>query len=181
MRKADKRTLGVLAAVAVAAILAGLIAYYEKPGERQEPLLTGEAKATRAAMARIEAESGGTVRPPEIQAAPRTAEAPAAVDKPAQDTVPSPPDGYSFVSYHGEMRRARIPAGAEAGDEQSSPGPDWLNTAASIETIVDQASAAGRDWSFGWVRAARDAGPNDVAASPGEFGATALGLSLIHI
>ena len=177
MRKVDKRNIGVLAAVAVAAILAGLIAYYEKPGKRQDALPTGEAMATRAAMARIEAESGGTVREPEIQAAPRPAEAPAAVDRSAQDAVPSPPEGYSFVSYHGEMTRARIPAGAEAGDERSSPGPDWLNTAASIETIVDQASAAGRDWSFGWVRAARDAGPNDVAASLEEFGATALGTS----
>ncbi|MCY3774489.1 MAG: S8 family serine peptidase, partial [Candidatus Aminicenantes bacterium] len=162
---------------AVAAILAGLVAYYEKPGDRQEVLPTGEAVATRAAMARIEAESGGTVREPEIQAAPRTAEPPAAVQRPVEDTVPSPPDGYSFVSYHGEMPRARISAGAEAGDEGSSPVPDWLNTAVSIETIVDQASAAGRDWSFGWVRAARDAGPDGVAASLGELGATALGSS----
>ncbi len=172
-----KRSIRALAAVAVAAILAGLIAYYQKPGERQEALLTGEAAATRTAMARIEAESGGTVRPPEIQAAPRTSESPAAVEESAEDTVPSPPEGYSFVSYQGEMPRARISAGAEAGDERSSPGPDWLNSAASIETIVDQASAAGRDWSFGWVRAARDAGPNDVAASLERYGATALGSS----
>ncbi len=177
MRKADKRTIGVLAAVAVAAILAGLVPYTRKPVERQEASLTGKAMATRAVMARIEAESRGIVREPGIQAAPRMAEAPAAAERPAEDTVPSPPEGYSFVSYHGNMPRARITAGAETGDERSGPVPDWLNTAASIETIVDQATAAGRDWSFGWVRAARDAQPNGVAASLGEFGATALGSS----
>ena len=177
MRKADKRIIGVLVAMAVGAILAGLIVYYEEPGEPQEALPAGEALATRAAMARIEAESGGTVREPGIQAAPRTADAAAAVKRTGEETSPSPPEGYSFVSYHGEMPRARIPAGAVAGDERSSPGPDWLNTARSIETIVGQASAAGRDWSFGWVRAARDAQPNDVAASLGQFGATALGSS----
>ena len=177
MRRADKRTMGVLAAVAVTAILAGLIPYSKKPVERKEASLTGEAMATRAAMARIEAESRGSSREPEIQAAPRMAEAPAAVQEPTEDTVPSPPEGYSFVSYHGEMPRARISGGAEAGDERSGPRPDWLNTAASIETIVDQASAAGRDWSFGWVRAARGAEPNDLAASLGELGATALGSS----
>ena len=163
--------------LAVAAGLTGLIAYYMTPGEEPEPELTGEAMATRAAMARIEAESGGTVPELEIQAAPRTAETPPAVERSAEGTVPSPPDGYSFVSYHGEMPRARIAVDADTGDERPSPGPDWMDASLSIETLVDQATAAGRDWSFGWVRLAGDAMPSDVTGSLSEFGATALGSS----
>ena len=177
MGTAKKRFIQVLVTLAAVAVLAGLIAYYEKPGEEQEPVLTGEAMATRAAMARIEAESGGTVRELEIQAAPRTAAAPPAVEKSAEDTIPSPPDGHSFVSYHGEMPRARIVGEVDTEDEPSRPGPDWLDPATSIEALVDQASAAGRDWSFGWVRLAGDATPGEVAESLSDFGATVLGTS----
>ncbi len=177
MPKARKKTIRVLAASALAAGMAGLIAYYAAPGEEQDPALTGEAQAIQAAMARIEAESRGGVQGPEIQAAPRTAEAPPAVEESAEDAVPSPPDGYSFVSYHGEMPRARIAVDADTGDERPSPGPAWMDASMSIQALVDQATAAGRDWSFGWVRLADDAIPSDVTGSLAEFGATALGSS----
>ena len=177
MRETRRKTIRVLVPVAVVTGLAGLIAYYAAPGEKQQPALTGEAGAIRAAMARIEAESRGAVQEPQIQAAPRTVEALPAAEGSVEDTVPSPPDGYSFVSYHGEMRRARIAVEIDTGDELSRPGPDWLGTDDSIAALAAQAAAAGRDWSFGWIRLAEDARPNDVVGPLSDLGATALGSS----
>ena len=177
MQESERKSIPVLLAVAVATGLAGLIAYYAGPGEKQQPALTGEAGATRVAMARIEAESRGAVQEPQIQAPPRTIETLRAAERSVEDTVPSPPDGYSFVSYHGEMPRARIAVEIDTGDEPSRPGPDWLGVADSIDALVAQAAAAGRDWSFGWVRLAEDAKPNDVAGPLADLGATALGSS----
>ncbi len=177
MRTANKRTIRVLAPLAVAAGLSGLIAYYMAPGEEQKPALAGEAMATRAAIARIEAESRGIVREPQIQAPPRTAETPPLLDRSVEETPPSPPDGYSFVSYHGEMPRARIAGEVDIEDEPSRPGPDWLDPATSIEALAAQAADAGRDWSFGWIRLAGDAKPEDVAGPLSDLGATAHGSS----
>ena len=177
MPNATKKTIRVLVAPALAAGLAGLIAYYAVPGEEQDPARPGEAGAIQAGMARIEAESRGGVQEPEIQAAPRTAEAAPSIEASAKDAVLSPPDGYSFVSYHGEMPRARIAVDADTGGDRSSPGPDWMDASRSVEALADQATAAGRGWSFGWVRLAGDAIPGDVAGSLAEFGATALGSS----
>ena len=163
--------------VAVVTGLAGLIAYYAAPGEKQQPALTGEAGAIRAGIARIEAESRGAVQEPQIQAPPRTVEALPAAEGSVEDTLPSPPDGYSFVSYHGEMPRARIAVEIDTGDELSRPGPDWLGADDSIDALAAQAAAAGRDWSFGWIRLAEDARSNDVVGPLSDFGATALGSS----
>ena len=133
--------------------------------------------AIRAAMARIEAESRGAIQEPQIQAAPRTVNTLPAAERSVDDTVPSLPDGYSFVSFHGEMSRARITGETDAKDDPGRPDPDWLDTSTSIETLVAQASVAGRDWSFGWVRLAGDARASDLAGPLAEFDATALGSS----
>ena len=177
MQKAKQEPIRVPVALAIVGVMVGLIAYYAPSGEEKEPSLTGETMVTRAAMARIEAESRGFVQEPPIQAAPGTAETPLSVKRSVEDTVPSPPDGYSFVSYHGEMPRVRIAGGVDAGDSPSRPGPDWLDAATSIEALADQASSAGRDWSFGWIRLAGDAKASDLAGPLAEFGATAIGSS----
>ena len=148
-----------------------MVAYFASPGEEQEPTLTG------AAMARIAAESRGLLHEPPIRAAPRSAETLPFVDRSVEDTVPSPPDGYSFVSYHGEMPRARITGETDGRDDPERPDSDWLDTSTSIETLVAQASSAGRDWSFGWVRLAGDSRAGDLVGPLAEFGATALGSS----
>ena len=118
---------------------------------------------TDAAVARIAAESRGTLREPSIEAAPRSSETPSAVDRTARASRPSPPDGYSFVSYHGQMPQARIEDEIGAGDEHPGTDLDWLGSSTSIETLVAHAAEAGRDWSFGWIRLAEDADPNDLA------------------
>ena len=91
--------------------------------------------------------------------------------------VPSPPDGYSFVSYHGEMPRARNAIEFDTGDEPSRPRPDWLGADDSIDSLVAQAAAGGPDWSFGWTRLVEDARPKEVAGSLTDLGATAIGSS----
>ena len=157
--------------------LVGLITYYAAPGENIKPALTGEARALRSAMARIEAESQGTLQISPIQAAPRTPESPLAVQRSVEDAVPAPPDGYSFVSFHGEMPRARIAIEIDTGDELVRPGPDWLGAADSINALAAQAVAAGRDWSFGWIRLAEGARLKDVAGALADLEATPLGSS----
>ena len=132
---------------------------------------------TRAATARIAAEGRGDVHEPPIQAAPRSSEKRHAGDSREEDAVPAPPDGYSFVSYHGEMSRAGIEGEVDSGDEPWGPNPDWLDSTTSIERLADQASAAGRDWTFGWVRLAGDARVDDLAPSLPDLGAAILGSS----
>ena len=70
MRTAEKRRIRVLMLLAIAAGLAGLVAYYASPGkkasprEEARPTPTGESMMTNAAIARIAAESRGNLREP---------------------------------------------------------------------------------------------------------------------
>ena len=188
MRTVERRRIRVFMSLAIAAGLTGLVAYYTSPGEKASPAEearpnpTEKPMMTNAAIARIAAESRGTLREPPIQAAPRSPETPAVVDGPVGDARPSPPDGYSFVSYHGEMPRARIEGEIDAGGERSDTNFDWLELTTSIEMLVTQAVVAGRDWSFGWIRLAEDARPNDLARSLQGSGAEIVGYAgrLLH-
>ena len=130
---------------------------------------------TDAAIARIAAESRGTLREPPIEAAPRSSETAAGGDWTGRESRPSPPDGYSFVSYHGEMPRARIEGEDSVEGERFGTDLDWLGATTSIETLVTQAAAAGRGWSFGWIRLAKDAKPNDLVRSLQGSGAQIVG------
>ena len=182
MPKPQWMFLRVPVSLAVAAVfVAAPIAYYMTRGEERELALTGGDSAVRATMARTEAERWGAVDETKIQAAPRTAEPLTAAEESAEATAPSPPDGYSFVSYYGEMPRVRIAGGTEMGDGPARAVPDWMDPATSIDALVNQASGAGRDWSLGWIRLAEDAKPNDVAEPLSEFGATVLGSSGNHL
>ena len=130
---------------------------------------------TDAAVARIAAESRGTLREPAIEAAPRSSEAASAADRTSRASRPSPPGGYSFVSHHGRMPRARIEDEYGAGDERPGADLDWLESSTSIETLAAHAAEAGRDWSFGWIRLAEDADPNDLERSLQGSGAEIVG------
>ena len=169
--------------LAIAAGLAGLVAYYASPGkkaspgEEARPTPTGESMMTNAVIARIAAESRGTLREPAIQAAPRSSGAPPAAKRTVRDSRPSPPDGYSFVSYHGEMPRGRVEGEVDAGGEGFGPDLDWLGSTTSIEMLVTQAVADGRDWSFGWIRLAEGARPNDLERALQGSGAEIIGSS----
>ena len=183
MRTAARKHTRVLMLLAIAAGLAGLVAYYASPGkkaspgEEARPTPTGESMMTNAVIARIAAESRGTLREPAIQAAPRSSGAPPAAKRTVRDSRPSPPDGYSFVSYHGEMPRGRVEGEVDAGGEGFGPDLNWLGSTTSIEMLVTQAVADGRDWSFGWIRLAEGARPNDLARALQGSGAEIIGSS----
>ncbi len=105
--------------------------------------------AITAALAQIAEQSTGTAREPRIQAPPMALPAPAS--DPAQMPDASPPAGYAFSAFHGEMAKAPMPA----SDYQMEPNPTdvypWLAAGDAITALAEQASAAGRAWTFGWV------------------------------
>lgn len=73
------------------------------------------------------------------------------------------------------MPRARIEDEYGAGDERPGADLDWLESSTSIETLAARAAEAGRDWSFGWIRLAEDADPNDLERSLQGSGAEIVG------
>ena len=177
MHTAEGRSIRVLMSLGITAGLAGFVAYYPTTslGQEARPNPTVKSIMTDTAIARIAAESRGTLREPPIEAAPRFSETLAGGDRTGRESRPSPPNGYSFVSYHGEMLRARIEGEGAVGEERLGTDLDWLGSTTSIETLAAHAAAAGRDWSFGWIRLAEDADPNDFARSLQGSGAQIVG------
>ena len=177
MHTAEGRSIRVLMSLGITAGLAGFVAYYPTTslGQETRPNPTVKSIMTDAAIARIAAESRGIIREPPIEAAPRFSETLAGGDRTGRESRPSPPNGYSFVSYHGEMLRARIEGEGAVGEERLGTDLDWLGSTTSIETLAAHAAAAGRDWSFGWIRLAEDADPNDFARSLQGSGAQIVG------
>ncbi len=166
MRIAFRSSLTTLGVLCVMAGSPDRVTSETSPGEGRKKARLAPAQAsrmTRAAAARISEESRGAVREPAIEAAPRSSAASSVSEQSVQDSSPSPPAGYSFVSYHGEMPRERLQGEVAAGGESPLADLDWLGTETSIERLSAQAAAAGRDWSFGWIRLAGDATANDLA------------------
>ena len=180
MRTAFRSSLTTLGVLCVMAGSADLATSETSPGEgREKARLTQEraSSMTRAAAARISDESRGGVREPAVEAAPRSSATSSVSEQAVQDSSPSPPAGYSFVSYHGEMPRERLQGEVAAGGQRPLMGLDWLGTETSIERLSAQAAAAGRDWSFGWIRLAGDATANDLAQALEGAGARIVGSS----
>ena len=76
---------------------------------------------------------------------------------------PTPPAGYAFVSRH-EVGRG--PMTASDVDRASSPPPPWMLTGeADLLAQAELAAEQGRDWTFGWVKLAEDAGPGELRAA----------------
>ena len=110
-RRNHRLTLGLAAGATGVAALALLLV----PSPSGEGGATGERaddeRVVSAALARIEAESRGAAAPPAIRAAPRSAGNALPAEPPAE-RGPTPPEGYSFVTDHGEMARERLRPGA---------------------------------------------------------------------
>ena len=180
MRTALGSGLTILGVLCLIAGSAGVATSETSPGEgREKARLTQERASgmTRAAAARISEESRGALREPAVEAAPRSSATAAVSEQTVQDSSPSPPAGYSFVSYQGEMLRERIEGDVGTGPERPPLNLDWLGTETSIEMLSDQAAAAGRDWSFGWLRLAGEATVNDLAQALQGTGARIVGSS----
>ena len=180
MRAAFRNSFIALGVLYLIAGSAGVATSETSPGEgRDESRLTRERASgmTRAGAARISEESRGVLRQPAVEAAPRSSAASAASQQTGFDPAPSAPAGYSFVSYQGEMPREQIEGDAGAGPERRPMDLDWLGTETSIERLSAQAAAAGRDWSFGWIRLAGEATANDLAQALQGTGARIIGSS----
>ena len=180
MRTANGRSLTILGVVCVIAGSADFATSDTSPRAGQEEArLTParESAMTRAAAARISEESRGVLREPPVEAAPRSSATPAVSDQAVRDSPPAPPDGYSFVSYQGEMLRERLEGAVDAGGEHPGLDLDWLGSQTSIKRLAAHAAAAGRDWSFGWIRLAEDATVNDLTRALQVTGARIVGSS----
>ena len=109
-----------------------------------------ERAALAELVAQVAADGGSRSDPPPVQAAPRRfPNGPAG--RRAETSSPSPPDGYAFVTHHGEIRTHRFersPVAVDGADD----GLDWLDAVDSVQRLVAQAETANRDWSFGWIR-----------------------------
>ena len=186
--QARRRRIGVCAAVGLfvgAVVYAYLVWLADSPVQPAKPAQQAvlDAEIARdAAIARIDAESNGVLSvavssPPRSAEAQRGTSPDAAYDSATEELAPSPPEGYSFVTVDGEMATTPMPESDTSPRESIDDGLDWLDEPDAVSTLVRQAAAAGRDWSFGWVRAAHDAGPEASRAALEEFGVEVLGAS----
>ena len=81
--------------------------------------------------------------PPNVAAQPQTA-----ADRPGASAALAP-EGYTLGNYRGRMQRA-----ASSGDAVPPPvqNPAWLDPAVAYAALVDQATRAGRDYTFAVLR-----------------------------
>ena len=171
------KILGILCLIAGSPDAANAETAPREGGEKARLTRERSSVMTRAAAARISGESRGVLPGPAIEAAPRSSATASVSEQGGLDPTPSPPAGYSFVSYRGEMTAERIDGGVGSGGERPLPDLDWLGTETSIQRLSAQAAAAGRDWSFGWIRLAADTTANDLARALEETGARIVGSS----
>ncbi|MCY4058799.1 MAG: hypothetical protein OXG44_12430, partial [Gammaproteobacteria bacterium] len=116
-----------------------------------------------AAVAQIAAESQGRSLDPTIEAAPLVSQTPVDFEALAAKRPTRPPEGYSFVGFHGEMPKERIDHPDAREPETVDDAFDWLGSPNAVDALVAQAVDAGRDWTFGWIRLADDARPAELA------------------
>ncbi len=147
------------------ACLVGVAAYVFLARDSAEVANPGpEQQVIDATVSRIAAQSRGVSPEPVVQAMPQSSQAEGIVGVRESQAPPSPPDGYSFVVFDGEMPTAPI-------DDPVIPGRpraeilDWLSAPTAIQVLVNRSVAAGRPWSFGWIRLAANANLDDLAAS----------------
>ena len=138
------------------------------------PPKTSSERIIAAAASRIAEESRRALPLPAVVAAPLPLRdtGPLAANGNESSTVP---EGYSPTGFKGEMAKARIQDGRGGGGRPADEGPDWLGSPTSVETLVAQAAAGGRGWSFGWIHLAGDATRADLARSLDGTGAEIIG------
>ena len=92
----------------------------------------------------------------------------------APTSVPVPPDGYSLVTFAGEMP-LRSDNEIESSTDPAPRHPDWLDSTESVSVLAHQAALAGREWTFGWLPLAPGESPSEVARTLAPLGAEVLG------
>ena len=113
--------------------------------------------AREAAIARIAVESK-MIDAPGAQGVSATvvrAEAPPGFQPaPSVAHEATPPEGYAFVSTHEINRAPMSDDGIDHAGLATAP-PAWMDV--GHLALADQAAAAGRDWTFGWLKLAQGA------------------------
>ena len=167
--------------VPVLAIAVWLASTSNKAARQQAPEEAEESKTARAeaeralveaALARIAAESAGTAPEIRIEAPPNLPAAPTSAPP-----RPTPPSGYSFTTFHGEMARGRMAEQDYEADADPIQEHEWLEDAGAVAALAAQAAAAGRDWTFGWVGVAPGSDRAALTQRLARLGATVLGRS----
>ena len=180
--RAKGRRIGILAALGCLAVVIGYAGFALLTRQAAEPSERAEQAILDAAIARIDAESQGALAPAVSSPALPPEAKPSAAGRAAPDAAPElpapePPEGYSFATVETEMAKAPMPEGELGEPESIDDGLDWLDAPNAIPALVRQAADAGRNWSFGWVRAAHDVRPDAAKAALEKLGAQVLGAS----
>lgn len=156
--------------------LVGILAYFHVVRDTSEEASSApEQQLIDATVARIAAESRERLPEPVVRSIPQSSRMATVADQTGSDAPPSPPEGYSsYVAFAGEMPTAPIldpviPVPARDEDVE------WLNSPAAIQDLVNQSVAAGRPWSFGWIRLSDNLRLPDLAAELDGTGAVILG------
>ena len=153
----------------------------ERQAEQARAELDDDAKdrlSSGAAIARIAAESttidalAADAADEGVVPGPQAAAPPGFVPAPPLDREPTPPEGYSFASYH-EVARGPMTAEDLGRDRAPAEVPGWL--AFGDGALADQAAASGRDWSFGWIKLAEGAGLDELRRVLAAHGGKVLG------
>ena len=86
------------------------------------------------------------------------------------------PYGYDKVGFSGEMTMSpmRERDNQQRMDDSEDRTLDWIETS-EVDTLVAQAGANGRDWSFGWIKLAEDARRAELESSLRDLGARVVG------
>ena len=91
---------------------------------------------------------------------------------PVAEHDPTPPEGYSFSSYH---KVTQLPLTDDDREDirKTTPTPDWMDF--GLDALADQAAVHGRDWTFGWVKLASGSGLDALAGILAAQGGEAIG------
>ena len=168
-------------AVALAALFL-LVGIPEPDQSDRYAELDADAKdrlAADAAAARIAAESRSLdatdAEPPTRSQEVVAAAPPGFVPAATTELRPTPPEGYSFTTHH-EVRQA--PLSDEDLDAEAPPAapPAWMDAGERVVgEMAELAEAAGRDWTFGWIKLGADADLETLRAALAAHGGEALG------
>ena len=171
-----------LASVAVVALLAyvNMADRVVDPGgqvnldqDEKDQLARDEAISQIAAESESIDARGGSIAGARVESVHAVAP-PGFVPAPLTTAEAKPPEGYSFTAFH-EVRRGTMTA--DDLDRQQPPAdpPDWM--ASGDGMLADLAAAAGRNWSFGWIKIAEGGDLESLEALLAAHGGETLGRS----
>ena len=177
-------TLTVAAGLAAATVGVLLVMPAPEPDQKAlppphprdtHPDLPLPAPLREAVAAQVAAEARNAYRPP-------TATAPPGVEfasmPPAATTEPAPPDGFAYTPepvplLRAALDRSKEPPQQEAGDAE--PRWPWPHESDAVAALTANATAAGRDWTFGWLALADAAPLGELQAALARQGVAVLG------